>query len=293
MIKITLTILIYFSSCCLIAQSESTRIKIDCENCEDDYCWGEKPDSAKKYWIQMIDAIDNENYEKARTSADWLLGNASCLNKALYIQSEKVYKQLLKKSRGDEQLQDRVLEILDTRIYYFGEEIEINRKRGFLIYPYMVNRGDNTLSAKEPYWTYMYEFYKELISSTKDNPHYVAVKYYFYSAAKVHKLKKLSDDELLRIYNESIGICNKELLKADENYKTRWEKTINSLETAILVEPAIDCDFVKKNWIPKIKENPDDIELVKKAIRFLIQGRCTNDPDFKMLAELFYKSEKE
>jgi hypothetical protein len=291
MTKLTITLVLCFLGYFLTAQSDSTQNKIACENCEKGFCWGTQPDLANYKYIQMVDWMATEEYEKAKNPADWLLENAPCLNKSLYINAEKIYKQLLRKSRGDEQLQDKILEILDARMKYFGEEALIKKKKGWRYYADRVNRGDSTLASKEPHWTEMYEFYKELIDST-ESPHYAIVKYYFQSAAKMHKLKKLNDDELLIIFNESVEFCNRALLTADENYKPKWKKTQIDLNTTLINSIEIDCEFVKKNWIPKIQENPENIKLVKKAIRFMIQGKCTDEPEFTKLVELVYEADK-
>ncbi|MFT6961293.1 MAG: tetratricopeptide (TPR) repeat protein [Flammeovirgaceae bacterium] len=263
--------------------------------CENGWCWGTDKTTATEKNVLYTDMLDNKNYEGAKEPLEWLLTNTPCLNKSIYINVEKLYKALLKAEKDPakkEAYQDKIIKVLYNRIKYFGQEITVKNKIGFLMYAYMVNRGENTLSSKEPHWTKMYDFYADLIKLTGDNSHYAIVKYYFQSAAKMHKLKKLSDDELLEIYDSSIEIIEKASTKAKDNIKKKWAQTKVDEETTLMKEITIDCDFVKKNWVPKIKANPENVKLEKKAIRFMIQGKCTDDPEFMNLVEILYKEEK-
>ncbi len=143
--------------------------------CENGWCWGTDKATATEKNVLYTDMLDNKNYEGAIEPLEWLLTNTPCLNKSIYINGEKIYKALLSKAKDDakkEMYQDKIIDLLYTRIKYFGQEKMVKKKIGYLMYAYMVNRGENTLSGKEPHWTRMYEFYDSLITLTGDESHY-------------------------------------------------------------------------------------------------------------------------
>lgn len=263
--------------------------------CENGWCWGTDKATATEKNVLYTDMIANNNYTGAREPLEWLLKNTPCLNKSIYIHGEQLYKELLKVEEDDaqkEMLQDKIIGLLYTRIKYFGQEKTVMNKIGFLMYAYMVNRGENTLSGKEPYWTKMYSFYDTLINLTGEGSHYAVVKYHFQSATKMHKLKKMTDEELLDLYDNSVIIIDKASPKASEKFQEKWSKTRTDLESLLMTTVDINCDFVRKNWIPKLKTNPKNVKLAKKSIRFMIQDKCTDDPEFLNLVEIVYNEEK-
>lgn len=270
--------------------SKEDACKVGCEN---GWCWGNDPKTAKEKNVIYTDALAMKDYATAQPALEWLLTNTPCLNKSIYINAETLYKALLKKAKTDEdkeKYQDKVFEIYENRIKYFGQEKFVKRKLGAVAFAYLVNRGDNTLEGKTPHWTRMYNIYDDIVKLQGEDVTYYNLRYYFLSVGRMHKIKKLTDDQLLDLYDMAKPLAEKKV-KAG-NQKEKWEKTDNAIEATLHGEVDIDCNFVREKWGEEIKTNPKNIKVAKKAIRFMIMDTCTTDPLFIVAVENVYHDEK-
>merc|ERR1711907_848317 len=79
--------------------SKEDACKVGCEN---GWCWGNDPKTAKEKNVIYTDALAMKDYATAQPALEWLLTNTPCLNKSIYINAETLYKALLKKAKTDE-----------------------------------------------------------------------------------------------------------------------------------------------------------------------------------------------
>ena len=142
------------------AQEETCKI-----NCDNGWCWGSKPEEAQQNWTLLDDNVKMKLIKDAEAPLEWLLTNAPCLNKALYIRGEEVYKTLERESTGEIEIayQDKLLSLLDMRVKYIGGTKAACVRKGVYTYPYYVNRGGKTISEKKPHWKKMSTIYLSLI----------------------------------------------------------------------------------------------------------------------------------
>jgi len=262
--------------------------------CENGWCWGEDPKTAKEKNVIYTDALDMKDYATAKPALEWLLENTPCLNKSIYIHGETLYKALLKKAKTDEDklmYQDKIFELFENRIKYFGQKKFVYRKLGAVTFAYLVNRGDNTLEGKTPHWTRMFNIYKDILDTQGTEVSYYSLRYFFLSAGRMHKIKKMTDEELLEWYDKAMELAETGKIKGTKK-RDKWEDTANAIEATLLERIDINCDFVRKNWSEEIKTNPKNVKLSKKAIRFMIKDTCTTDPLFIVAVENVYHEEK-
>lgn len=90
-------------------------------------CFGDKPDEAKRQWVIMNDLVNTEGDTHQHSAEileryDWLLNNAPCINKFLYLNSVKYYESLLKDEKNMQvakSYQDKIKQIKEQQQLYF------------------------------------------------------------------------------------------------------------------------------------------------------------------------------
>jgi len=141
-----IVILLYFLPLVLIAQEDQYEKKVNpcAATClHDVWCWGcfdSDIEEAKNNYALMSDHIKEESYALAKPSMEWLIENIPYLNKSIYIQGVKIYRELLKTETNQDSIrayQDRILELLDLRMLYFGEEAKVWQMKGQYAYSFL------------------------------------------------------------------------------------------------------------------------------------------------------------
>ena len=256
------------------------------ENCsagwDNGWCWGADPDAAKEKNVIYTDALKAKNYTDAVVALEWLLEKTPNLNKAIYINGEKIYRALEKEAQGEEKiaLQDKILALYDTRIKYFGGKESITQKKGQRLYGFMMKRE----GAKEHYQEYL-TFYEELHTLCGNKTKRVNLIYNMDLVYRLAKGKKLTTEEIIPKYEKIIETVDYNIEKADAGKKEKWESAKKKIDAKFEVIVPIDCDFVRNRWGENIKTNADNIKLSKKAIRYMLKEKCTDDPLFYTAVE--------
>ncbi|MEJ2006454.1 MAG: tetratricopeptide repeat protein, partial [Cyclobacteriaceae bacterium] len=103
---------------------------------------------------------------------------------------------------------------------------------------------------------------------------YMSVVYY-----NVKYLDNLTPDEILEYYE---GINNaidyKIANETDPAKRSKLEDYKNKIDGFFVQIFDVDCDYVKEKLEPRFHANPDDIKLAKTIFKFMLEGKCTDDP---------------
>jgi len=98
------------------------------------------------------------------------------------------------------------------------------------------------------------------------------VQKYFTTAYMMVRNKKIECDELLELYDQLSGICEKKAA-TDKNFATA-QKTLDKY-----VAPCASCDKLEELFKPKFEASPDDVKLMEKIVGMMGGRKCT-DSDF-------------
>ncbi|MGB0524271.1 MAG: tetratricopeptide repeat protein [Flammeovirgaceae bacterium] len=264
----------------------------DEKNCtagwENGWCWGSDPGTAKEKNALYTDALDMKDFKTAVAPLEWLLSNTPNLNKSIYINGEKIYRTLEKTAQGEEKiaLQDKLLKLFDDRIKYFGQEKTVIQKKGTKLYGFMIKRDD----AKDKYEEYLtfYEKIHELCGVKTKRSNLIYNMDFVY---RLGKMKKLTEDQIIEKYEKIAETVEVNTEKATGDKKARWESTKKKIDAKFENVVSIDCDFVRSRWGERLTSTPDDIKLAKKTIRYMLQGKCTDDPLFFTAVENVHANE--
>lgn len=220
--------------------------------------WPEDKKTATEKNVLYSDSKDMGNFREAANALYWLLVNAPDLNPSIYINGVDIYSELAEKEKDaakKQVLQDSVLTLYDLRIKYFGEEAELLDRKAFYAYKY--NKDEKAKLAG------LYDLLQkvvELNGNETSYPNAVA----FMDVVRRHKLlnKTITDEQALEHYDKVMEILDAHAEKGVDAATIAKYKGI--VDDMLVATVTVDCEFVEKNFAPKMQENPEDLDIAKK-----------------------------
>ena len=236
--------------------------------------WPDDKKTATEKNVLYSDSKDMGNYREAANALYWLLVNAPDLNPSIYINGVDIYSELAEKEKDaakKQVLQDSVLTLYDLRIKYFGDEADLLDRKAFYAYKY--NKDEKAKLAD------LYNLLTRVVelNGTKTSyPNAVALM----DVVRRHKLlnKAITDEKALEHYDQVMEILDAHEKKGVDTATINKYKSI--VDDMLVGTVTVDCKFVEKNFAPKMKENPNDIDIAKKVVGLLKVGKCYDTPLF-------------
>ncbi|MBX2840591.1 MAG: hypothetical protein KTR26_02375, partial [Flammeovirgaceae bacterium] len=263
------------------------------DDCENGWCWGADPGTAKEKYALASDNIKMKAYDAAKDPLDWLLENTPNLNKSIYIHGVSLYSNLLKKEQKEGNdpikvvaLQDKVLDLYETRIKYFGEEADVRARMGKLLYFYLKDRKDDTERWDTMMKAYYHIFELNGVKTSRSNLTFLML-----AVVNQKAKKKLTEEEVLDHYDQITEVIEENIAKSKGESQNSWKDCQDKIDGLLAKAVTIDCNFVREKMADKIKNNPEDVKTSKRAIKYMLNDKCTDDPLFLLAAENLYKAE--
>jgi tetratricopeptide (TPR) repeat protein len=225
-------------------------------------------EQAEEKNVMYNDARKQGNFSSAAEDLDWLLENTPELNSSLYVNGAKIYKELEKKATGEEKLayQQKVMDMYDLRIKYFGDEKGVLNNKVYYAYKYY--KGDKEKTE----WLYQqFERTFELNGQDVGTQNLVA----YMAVVKLYKSRggDISDEEILDRYTNVMSIIDYKVSKGEDPAKL--EKTKDFIDRMLPSMVTIDCEFIETNLGPKLKES-GELDIAKKIMGLSIPQGCTD-----------------
>ncbi len=132
--------------------------------------------------------------------------------------------------------------------------------------------------------------FEETIEKGQGNLAYYNVVPYMTIAKTQFESGKLDETQVIEIYDEIIGIVDKNVAgggKLASKYKEMGENADKIFASTITVS----CDYIAEKMMPKLNENPEDVDLAKKIIALSLASSCTDRPFFTEAAEATFDVE--
>lgn len=255
----------------------------DATNCDGDYCWGDFREEGKvqfamysdtyvfgeKYWADVVEPLD------------WLLENIPFLNIGMYINGYKMLDYVEKNEKDPEKkkmYQDRILTLLDKRITYFGDEAENLQRKGLKAYPFLAVRG-------KAHFDSLYSLYNRIIELNGDKTYLANVLYYMAMVKIKKQFNQLTDDQVLEAHDRAIQIIDRQMAATTSaTEQQEWKDAANQVDDMVSKIVSFDCDKIRERIGKDLQASPNDFQVTKRALRYLIQGKCTDDPLFLVAA---------
>jgi tetratricopeptide (TPR) repeat protein len=102
---------------------------------------------------------------------------------------------------------------------------------------------------------------------------------------------QLKEDQILSLYDNLMATADNNIAAGKD--AENWTSTKENLGKILLSCVKIDCDFITKNYIPKVEANPKDEDFVKKTMSYLMSAKCYDNPAFLSTAEKLYEINKD
>jgi len=250
--------------------------------------WPEDRATAEEKNALYTDNFKQGNYRKAADYLSWLLVNAPNLNKSIYINGVKIYDGLASEEADPAKkivYQDSTLLLYDLRIKYFGEEANVLDRKAFNAYQYYSN---DPKRYKELFILFKSAFElngKEILDNNL---------LYYMDVVRKYKLSgnPITDDEILAIYDEIIGISTYKIDVVKKNVET-LKIVVDQVNTMLPQIIDVDCAFIENNMGPKLKAEPENLKLAKNIMRLALAGKCTDGEVFLEASIVVQKFEPE
>ncbi|MGF7139940.1 hypothetical protein [Roseimarinus sediminis] len=108
---------------------------------------------------------------------------------------------------------------------------------------------------------------------------------YMQSSRRLYSFNEFDQAAVLGHYQEVMQILEEQLKNEDQ--KAKAEQAIPLIESIIESSGALNCDAMVDLYEPKFKENPNDVEQIKKMLRMFTKNDCDNQLMVKMSEKLY------
>ena len=238
--------------------------------------WGDNPDVSKEKYVLHNDLVKAEQYKEAIPAHNWLLENTPDLQRAIYINGEKIYSKLADDEKDEAQKAiyvDSLMLIYDMRIKYCGETASVLDRKA--LYAMKYYGADKEKAA------WVLSVYDTLFDVANGDVMDANLKYYM-TSMKVNKfyLDNLSDEDILNRYDKimkAVVFSREQLIKKGKSTAKldAIEKDVNETLGELV---KLDCDKTKELFGPKFEADPEDIATAERIFSFMLIGKCTDDP---------------
>lgn len=259
-----------------------------CGEAPTNWVWGDNKPAAQEKNALYNDEMKLGNHRKAANALSWLLKNTPTLNPAIYINGVTIYDALAEAETDPKKkkvYQDSVLTLFDQRIKLYCNEAENMERKAYYAYKYFIQDKErlpvvyNTLRRTV-------ELNRENTSFANAVSYMVAIQRY-----KAANPQALADEQVLDEYDVIMSSLNNALAAQPDQAET-IEKYKAVVDDLLIKTVNVDCDFIEKNFGPKLKQNPDDIQTAKKVFKLLRFGKCTDSPLYVTALKQIYQGEK-
>lgn len=243
--------------------------------------YGDTPEERKENVLALNffnDMCNNQDYDGAVKYLQQLMAKSPKATQNIYINGANIYKNKIARATSVAQKNiyiDSLMLIYDLRAEHFGDHAK--RGKGYIM----------TLKARD-YLTYkpadrvgVMKLFKEAIDVNGDDLDADVVNIYFKELTDDYKADNIEAEMYLNEYDKLIKIFDIEPTPE----KAEAKKTFEAL---FISSGAANCENLEIMFKPRIAANPNDNELLEKAVALLTRAKC--DSEFQLeIAEKFYK----
>lgn len=180
----------------------------------------------------------------------------------------KLYKAKMQRETDDAkkaEYGDLVLKLYDEQAACYKNEAYLMGRKAFDMF-YMPKYGFRNST---------YDAFKKAIDLGGNSTEYIVLEPMAQVIAYLFKAGKVDQVEAQKYYEKMEAIAEHNMAN-NERYKTYYESASKRMAAAMaeVEDDLFDCDYFKKKLVPKYKENPDDLEVLKYAYVKLRQEGC-------------------
>ncbi|TAF67071.1 MAG: hypothetical protein EAZ55_05270 [Cytophagales bacterium] len=238
-----------------------------------------KEKEGNEKWVLLTDTEKAKDFKTALPHLEWFLANAPDAHSSLYIKAANIYEGLAAAetvAAQKEEYQNKALAIYDERIKYFNDEANVLNRKGYKMYPYWSNKADK--------YDEMFATYKKIVELNKEKTFSQNIAYYMTILCSQRKANKVTDEVVLDEYDKMSAIADANI-KLGGNSVAAWQQVKDFIDKQLESCVTINCDFVKTQYIPKFRNDPNNLDLLKKIYALMINGKCTDSPEMLEISQ--------
>jgi tetratricopeptide (TPR) repeat protein len=254
-------------------------------NAQNGWNWPEDKATAQEKQVMYTDLKKAGNYEAAIAPHDWLLENAPDLNSSLYINGADIYEELAKKTKDAAKKQeyiDKAMEMYDLRIEYFGGEANVMNRKAIA--------AMGLLYRDKSAYDQLYDIFSKAMEVSGDKFAYYNITPMMSIAKTQYERGKFEAEDVLEIYDKLSEIAQNNI-RAGSKYADKYADQQEKIDAILTSTVTVSCEYIEEKMIPKLEQNPDDIDLANQIIALSLASHCTGEEFFITAAEATFNIE--
>jgi len=246
--------------------------------------YGEDEEKGKMFVSLYGEPFKQKNYKEAMKYW-WKAQEAAPKYKPiLYSHGSYMYKKAAKSEKDAVKklaYADTLIKIYDLWADNFGDCKKIQIEKGIALLKYKSKTDFENAYALLNKGIYQYPANKVKSSWVRNT---MAAAYYMVIN------KKAECDLLLEEYDKLSQICDVNIKQYADNEKKKGYFENAQLDLDKKVTPCASCDKLEEMFKPKVEASPEDMELIKKAVKMLDGRKCNSSEFYMSLASKIHKA---
>ena len=243
-------------------------------------------DQARVKNAYYTDLFKSDRFQESAVPLHWLYVNTPGLNPSIYINGAKIYQALGEQASDEAQSMvyyDSVIWTYQERArLYCDTDGDLINRQAYLSFRFFYRDR----SRHQP----MYELFKEARRKTGDAFLAVNLEYYLQLSAWLTKAKKISDDELLAVYDDLTGHLAL-LVKQGRVDAESATKLQDKMDAIIITLFEVDKAFIEERFCSIFKPEDNNTALAKRIISFSLAAKATDNACFLGAAQVAFTAE--
>jgi len=201
-----------------------------------------------------------------------------CSSKNIYIDGERMlsyYIENEKDAAKKSALVDTLMIMYDRRVEVFGQPCYVSGRKGISLMQY---RPESYEMA--------YEALKMAFECRDDVASARTIYEYFKATIMMVENGKLDTTDIIDVYDATSEVCQVNIDKQNRDSGI-FSLTLDEIEKAFL--PYATCEVLVPWSEGKLKDNCENVDLLRKIVKILDKKRCTDNTAYRKAAECLYK----
>jgi tetratricopeptide (TPR) repeat protein len=237
-------------------------------------------DSAKTMEKQSLyyEYFKQGNYIDAYPHWQYLVANAPCYSKGIYVNGEEILSSFIK----DEKNSTRKEVLIDSLIALHDQRIEYYDQKGFVL----GKKGSDLFKFRPKAYEEAYQILKESVDLEKEQSGKTVLYYWAYSASFMMKYEKIQESELINTFLTIIEIINtNDPSGTDKGWQSIYSNTIS------LLGDYLKCETLVNNFKSQFENNKDNLNMLKQFQSTLEARKCIDNDTYVAISESVYSME--
>lgn len=210
----------------------------------------------------------------------------------IYIQGIKMYEDMISKASEAEKeaLLNKILEIYDKRIQYFGSEgYNLGRKATIYLKHKLSQADQMTDEQKKEVYKTGYQWLESSVDKQGNEAEAAVLLLLNRATALLFKTGEFKAEKVMAVYDKTSIIVDANLAKTPED--DNYEKAKAGINRAFVESGAVTCEVLVTLYQTEFAKNSNDLPILKKINYMLNREDCSNSKLYADVAEKLYKLE--